>query len=315
MENPDFGAAVTRCFGRHLIEFPRGNVTKVRSIVGGASVEVRRPVTVEEFSALVAESEAQLRVSLHRNREPMFRGRVDFDPYRVFLSSWFSSNSQATTQDRLYSLMPDSTVMHLFSVEGSGRNPDRARNYLGRLSRNLRYRNEGEIPGEPGFCIEQGLVTLSKLNKEEVTAGIKLSELPGVTFNFMSYVTGAPDKPLLRRTSTTPPGYEGTSAGMKSLRSGDRNIGSIKGQELLVRGDAGGKRSYEFLWESQGQKASIEHPFLSLRMTSTDETDGNGEIMDAPFESDAQALALWDSILNTLRLRPGAISAGGADLR
>ncbi len=184
-----------------------------------------------------------------------------------------------------------------------------------RLSRNLSYRAAGEVPTAPGFCIDQGLVTLSKLNKEEVTAGIRIRGMPGLSLGFMSYVTGAPDKPLLRRNSRIPPGYEGTAAGMKTLRRGDRNIGPIKGQELLVRGDAGGKRSYEFLWESQGEKASIEHPFLSLRMSTTDETDENGEIMDAPFNDDAEALALWDSILGTLRLRPGAINPGGADLR
>ncbi|QOY63057.1 hypothetical protein INQ40_01840 [Lysobacter sp. H21R4] len=37
--------------------------------------------------------------------------------------------------------------------------------------------------------------------------------------------------------------------------------------------------------------------------------------MDAPFRDDAEALALWDSILSTLRLRSGAVNPGGADLR
>jgi len=52
-----------------------------------------------------------------------------------------------------------------------------------------------------------------------------------------------------------------------------------------------------------------------LRISTTDEDDGDGEIMDAPFRDDSETLALWDSILSTLRLRPGAINPGGADLR
>lgn len=315
MENQEFGPAATQCFGRYLLDLPSGHSVKMNYVVGGASVEVRRPVSEREFSALVAESEARLRERPHRDGGRMLRERVDFDPHRIFLSSWFSPNSRATNQDTLYSLLADNSVMHIFSVESSGSNPGKAQDYMRRLAKNIDYRGGGDVPREPGFCIEQGLVTLSKLNKEEVAAGIKFPGRPGLTIGFTSYVTGAPDKPLLRRASSTPPGYEGASAGMKSLRRGDRNIGPVKGQELLVRGDAGGKRSYEFLWESQGEKASVEHPFLSLRMTTTDETGKSGEILDAPFESDAEALALWDSILGSLRLRPGAISAGGADLR
>ncbi|WP_152620133.1 T6SS immunity protein Tli4 family protein [Lysobacter sp. A03] len=315
MTTYDHVQTATHCFGRHLLDLPSSSTVQSSFVVGGASVEARRGINAGEFSELVEANEKRLRAEPHKTDGSMFRDRIDFRTDRILLSSWFSPNSTATNKDMLYTRMADASVMHVFSVEGSGSNPERAKEYMRRLSRNLSYRATGEVPTAPGFCIDQGLVTLSKLNKEEVTAGIRIRGMPGLSLGFMSYVTGAPDKPLLRRNSRIPPGYEGTAAGMKTLRRGDRNIGPIKGQELLVRGDAGGKRSYEFLWESQGEKASIEHPFLSLRMSTTDETDENGEIMDAPFNDDAEALALWDSILGTLRLRPGAINPGGADLR
>lgn len=315
MTTYDHGQTATHCFGRHLLDLPSSSTVKSSFVVGGASVEVRRGIDAHEFAALVEANEKRLRTELHKTEGSMFRDRVDFQPDRILLSSWFSPNSTATNKDMLYTRVADASVMHVFSVEGSGSNPARAREYMLRVSRNLSHRATGETPEAPGFCIDQGLVTMSKLNKEEVTASVRIKERPGLTLHFMSYVTGAPDKPLLRRNSRIPPGYEGTAAGMKLLRRGDRNIGPVKGQELLVRGDAGGKRSYEFLWESQGEKASIEHPFLSLRMSTTDDTDDSGEIMDAPFTDDAAALALWDSILSTLRLRPGAINPGGADLR
>jgi hypothetical protein len=123
----------------------------------------------------------------------------------------------------------------------------------------------------------------------------------------MSHVTGKPDIELLSRVSWVPPGYEGAVASMKTLRRGPHEIGPIHGQELLISSDDGSRRSYEFLWESQGRRASIEHPFLSLRLTTTDESDANGEILDTPFSDDVEALEFWDAILTSLRLRPGAI--------
>lgn len=303
------------CLGRHLIGFPEGAVVDASFKVGGASVQTIRGVTGQRFRGILDSRESALAARPHRKMESMLVGREELSDGRVLITSWVSPNSTRMQKMELYSLFPDSGIVQITSGEGDDEYKEENLKYTVSLANNIRARLNYEIPTQAGFCIDDGIVLGSDLNQEEASATIRIVRLPGATLSYSSYVTGEPEKPLLRRVSGIPPGYEGTSAGMKSLRRGDRNIGPIKGQELLVRGDANGKRSYEFLWESQGEEDSIEHPFLSLRMTTTDETDKNGEIMDAPFESDVEALALWDSILDTLRLRPGAINAGGADLR
>jgi len=303
------------CLGRHLIGFPKAAVVDARFKVGGASVQTIRGVTDQEFHGILASRENELAERPHRKMESMLIGREEFSEDRVLITSWVSPSSIRMQYMELYSFFPEAGVVQVTSGQSDDEYRRENVEYTVKLANGIRVRRNGEIPAQAGFCIDDGIVLGSELNQEEAAATIRIVGLPGVTLSYISYVTGEPEKSLLRRVSGIPPGYEGTSAGMKSLRRGDRNIGPIKGQELLVRGDANGKRSYEFLWESQGEEDSIEHPFLSLRMTTTDETGKHGEIMDAPFESDAQALALWDSILNTLRLRPGAISTGGADLR
>lgn len=315
MQNRQVGESTSHCIGRHLISASLGTTVSVRSVVGGADVKVLSAVSDEDFKRLVAEREAELKALPHTIEGSRFKERVDFADDRVLLVSWFGRTSRRTNFVELYGFQKNQSLVHLFSAESSVKGHSDTEGFLRDLSENIEYRPNQEVPHRAGFCVDRGLVTVADLNDEETRASLRVPGLPSVGISYMAYVTGAPDKPLLRRISRTPPGYEGTWAGMKTLRRGDRDIGPIKGQELLVRGNAGGKRSYEFLWESQGQADSLEYPFQSLRLTTTDESDDEGEIIEAPFADDAEALALWDSILDTLRLRPGAINAGGADLR
>nr|WP_310233834.1 T6SS immunity protein Tli4 family protein [Luteimonas terrae] len=123
----------------------------------------------------------------------------------------------------------------------------------------------------------------------------------------MSYMKGKPDRELLERASSIPPGYEEVAARMNTMRAAPRQVGSVRGQELLVRGDGAGKTSYEFLWEYQGEANSLERPFLSLQLSTTAKSDDDGEVIDAPLESDEAAIAAWNGVLDTLRIRPGAV--------
>ncbi len=307
MTNSAAKGSSTYCLGRYTIDTPAGAKMSARFVVGGMDVKTHVGVSEADFKKLVAGREAELSELPYKHGGSLFKERLDFEKNRIFLTSWSTYTSRRTSLVELYSLMQQHSVVHVFSGKADADKTAGSRDYAKKLSETLVYRSAHDIPQQAGFCIDRALVTRSVLNKEEANAAIRLPTRPSVGISYMSYVTGKPDEPLLSRVSRVPPGYEGTLASMKTLRRGDRNIGPIKGQEFLVRGSAGGKRSYEFLWESQGEEDSIEFPFQSLRLTTTDEVDDEGEIIDAPFESDADALALWDSILGSLRLRPGAI--------
>lgn len=307
MKHGDAGLAVTHCLGRHLLELPAGSRVDARFTVGGANVSTRKGVSSSGFREIVTARAAALAQQPHSQAASRFVGRHELADDRVLLTSWLSPNSVRMYLTELYGFFPAGGVMHVFAGETSVKLDHQTRAYFSSLAQTVRLRSEGEIPAEAGFCIDSGLVMRSALNQEEVTTTIRVPDRPGVTLTYQSHVTGKPDAELLSRVSRVPPGYEGAVASMKTLRRGPREIGPIPGQELLVRSDAGSKRGYEFLWESQGQRGSIEHPFLSLRLTTTDESDANGEILDAPFSDDAEALEFWDAILASLRLRPGAV--------
>lgn len=301
------GPPITHCLGRHLLDLPAGATVDARFKVGDSKVRTMRGVSRQEFQDILAARGAELVAQDHREAGNRFVDRRELSDDRVMITSWLSPNSVRMYLTELYGLFPEARVMQVVAGESSVKLHEKTMQYFSSLSRSLRYRAPGEIPAEAGFCIDSGLVMRSVPNQEEASATIRIPGRRGLTLTYMAYVTGAPDTELLRRVSRVPSGYEGTLAAMKQLRRGKRDIGPIHGEELLVRGDAGGKRSYEFLWESQGQRASLEHPFLSMRLTTTDESDPSGEVMEAPFADDREALELWDAILDSLRLRPGAV--------
>jgi hypothetical protein len=100
-------------------------------------------------------------------------------------------------------------------------------------------------------------------------------------------------------------GYEERLAAIKSkiaiLRKGNCSLNGIPGQELCAAATEQGRRKYNFDLEAPGGGPDIGRPMLVLHMNSDEETEGNG------FASDAEAIAVWNAIRDSIRLRPGAI--------
>ena len=297
----------THCLGRYLIDLPADAQVRASYTFARGDVKTHRNVAVEPFRQAIGIQEAALNNAPHGDGGNMFVESAELAPSRFLITSWASSASRLMYQYQLFIHSPEELISYEVKSEGSASGHSRSLEYQRSLAETVRFRDPAEVPTEPGFCIDSGLIQRSKFNREEVTANIRLRQYPSVTLTFMSYVTGNPDRELLRRASTIPPGYEEVAAQMQTLRRGNRNLGQVKGQELLVRGDGDGKKAYEFLWESQGQADSLEYPFVSLQLSTTGESDAEGEVIDAPFDSNEEAMALWDEILGSLRLRPGAV--------
>lgn len=300
----------THCLGRYLLDLPVDSRVEAEFAFADAKIETIRAVDEAGYRQRVEARERELRISPHGRGGSQFVGREDFDPQHVSLASWNGPSSRRVYRYDMYAYRPERGV--LFELAGRGLADEQTQATAFEyqrdlLTRSIRYRASDEIPRDPGFCIDSGFIARSALNKEEVKMEATLPAHPGVTVSFLSYVTGRPDAPLLDRTSSIPRGDEEVAARMKTVRRGARRVGHAQGQELLVRGDADGKTDYEFLWEFQGEANSLAFPFLALRLSTALRSDDRGEVLDAPFASDEDAVAFWDSLLPTLRIRPGAV--------
>jgi hypothetical protein len=292
----------TLCVGRFLLDVPAGTTVNPGYVYAKKKVETATGVSTERFRQQVAAREAALAAASHRLGGSMSVSQTRIDEDAVLLTSWVSDTSKVGHRQELYVLDRAHGVRYLVSGEtDAAKLPAAIENYRA-LRPRISYRDPATIPTAAGFCIDSGFIAGNRINSEEMTIGLRPRAYPGARMTLMSYVTGRPDRPLLQRSSDLPPEYAAAQAKMRNLRRGERDVGPIQGQEILAHAEEGGKRMYAFLWESQGRAESLQFPFLSLQLLTEEQA-----APAAAFGNDAEALAAWDQVLGSLRLRPGAI--------
>ncbi|PPA72935.1 hypothetical protein C4E15_27455 [Achromobacter spanius] len=184
--------------------------------------------------------------------------------------------------------------------------------YVRSWTSNLRSREPLEIPTDPGFCIDGAFIAGSAFQVESFRIGVTFPNHPGAQFLFRSS-TGAEENRLLERMGGFLMGVAKLVAGMTTLRKGERNVGPIQAEEYATAGSQEGQRLYSFTWESQGKDDSITEPNLAAQLGVLERNrDNQGNPPPPAFASDAEAVALWDAIVESIRLRPGAAGASSS---
>ncbi|MET2714046.1 T6SS immunity protein Tli4 family protein, partial [Klebsiella pneumoniae] len=135
---------------------------------------------------------------------------------------------------------------------------------------------------------------------------------PGVDFEFRS-LTGAAQKNLLERVGGLMQELLSTFAGMETLRKGKHPVGSLPGEEYPVAGSDKGQRAYTFMWEVQGKEESLTEPNLTAGLAVLERSNENGKPPPPAFKSDKEALELWDTIVDSIRVRPTSSSPRGGN--
>lgn len=174
-------------------------------------------------------------------------------------------------------------------------------------------RHDQGVPVEPGVCIEDGFIRDAGHSMYEmVTLGVRL---PG--FNDVHFSLSATNKDVLVPSDALEPrlrqgekiaSAQGQSAWysrIKVLRKGPRSISRWKGFEILARKPAQETEdeSHEFAFLSQGEPNNPVLPVLDLAMHSG--VEGNKTGGAKPSVTDAEAVAIWDRLTNSIRVRLG----------
>jgi hypothetical protein len=91
---------------------------------------------------------------------------------------------------------------------------------------------------------------------------------------------------------------------VRVLRKGDRQVGPYAGQEHLASAPgSNGMRGHAFVWETQGD-GTLDTPAIKIEL-ATGYHDGKGNQQKTSL-TDKEAMKVWDDILDSFRLRPGA---------
>lgn len=189
---------------------------------------------------------------------------------------------------------------------------DTAVQELNTIAASLRSREELEIPTRPGVCIEAGFVSDPSISDyEALNIGVRLSEYPDVHLSLSvtkkdALVESDALEPRLRQAEEIASHSENAAwySHIKTLRRGRRQIGKWNGFEMLARKPAQAEEgeSHEFVFVSQGEPKNSFLPVLEIEFhTGVQENRIGGT---KPSVSDDEAVAIWDRLTASIRVRP-----------
>lgn len=183
--------------------------------------------------------------------------------------------------------------------------------------RNITQRDNWTVPTERGFCIDGALIGGPSRNSEGATQFIVLEA--GQASWFMVKMRDAVNAdlqssllrslPNLRRELHTQ-GYNGS---VRVLRKGKRQVAGMDAEEVLFSVKEGDIQLFRFYLLAPGNPDSTAQPHTEIELslgevlTDADKRSGMKPEELSSLLDDAGAIQVWDTLLNSMRLRPGAM--------
>ncbi|WP_423192224.1 T6SS immunity protein Tli4 family protein [Cupriavidus sp. H18C2] len=292
----------TRAIGRHLVDIPESAKTiesytfyqdKIKPLS-----EIRGQ---EEYKQLISERERILRAAEHEQFGSMFVERVEYANGSVTLISWNKPTGEICYEFETYFRAGN---RYLSSIGEVSRNfKAAALQTYAELAREWRQTPNGEIPEGIGFVVDDAILAEKRFNPESWRMVIQLHGKPDVSFELTSYARRRVAPRLRERAGGIVAGMLGIVAGFARLRDRARPVGPIQADEILLASTQDGKRGYGFKWEAPGKEYSLAEPNLNASLRVGESAYATNR---ESFATDEEALELWDAVIGSIRLRPGA---------
>ena len=149
----------------------------------------------------------------------------------------------------------------------------------------LKTRQEFEVPNKHGICLIGGFIADDGKKPFEVHSTVEFAKQHDMSLEIMhGDVLKAGEATLLKRKVDPEKGLL-VKALTSTIRQGKRTINDMSGEEKLVKW---GGNKYMFFWERDGGDPRIMMQF------GTEKKDGTKR-------SEAEVLAIWDTVLPTLK--------------
>jgi hypothetical protein len=308
---PLFAETKTVCFGQFVVDVPAS-----ATVVYGPT-DVGYPI--EYFPGEGAKVEQRVAEQLQEvEKDRIFLSKDDIAEFSLFgkvidgavsgQKLVFGTKDQAMYSiDSFIPLGNDLFVQHASGVISK----DDSINSLNTVAKLLRLRPENEVPTEPGACIEGGFVAW-RPQFENISLGVRLKEFPDVHFS----VRVSKNQKWLVESSALEPRLKAAEkdggswySRIKFFRRGPRELGNWKGSEALARIPAQENtvEAHEFAFVSLGAVNDSLQPSLDIKLDTGVKDDQTASVK--PSVTDEEAVALWDKLTSSLRVRPTGDSA------
>jgi hypothetical protein len=308
----------TVCIGRFLIDMPEeARLELARPRIDGFDISSFDEPEAD-FRARLVQREARLRATPdrlggNRNLESVREVKTDDGIVgKIFVHS--RNVSEGTRNKGLemeryhYEGVAVEALVHgqgmSFDISATDYDPDQIEN-LPKLVSKLVPNPENRVPSEPGFCVDRAWFRdpLTAGQGEEIMMHAGLPNHPDLQFMLVLAAGNKPDRQsLLQRSAETDAKLSAADKmHVSNLREASRTIGGITGDELVTRfAEKNDAIVYTFWWELNGTADNVLIPHLSFTMETG--KSNNGPVPSSL--SQEAAMALWDRISSSIRLRP-----------
>jgi len=178
------------------------------------------------------------------------------------------------------------------------------------IATHLRARDPAEVPKEPGVCLDVGFIADDTGKFQEIFGvGLRFPELPDASFSISTNKDAQQGDSFedrraeAKRAALMVPEQAGALGKIKTLREGKLKVSQGEGSEALFRRPitkADG-HWHEFQFEYAGKRLDHHNPSWDAALFTGVERDQAGSV--ASSLSDDEAIALWDRLMASVRLR------------
>ena len=297
------------CFGRYVLDVP-----EEAQLIFGYQEMPAKIITYEN----AAGKEKEL-VEAFRQETLMKRSKAEFSalvagpvPNSLVQRYFASPYLKSVGGEGIISFVPAGN--HVFEFGWGSGDEESAEKIVSQsadIARNLRARENAEVPKGPGVCINLGFIAETTGKFQEIfSAGVHFPSLPDVIFSVMSNKNASTDGPngvgiiarheaAMRDQGVVFP----TDSELARLRIGKHIVNGWNGEEVLLRHNGkDGAIIHEFMWEAIGKTGDLRHP-ASVDINLDTGVAANTKYATKGSLTDDEAVAFWDKLLASLRFR------------
>ncbi|KHS09932.1 lipoprotein [Burkholderia multivorans] len=319
MTNPLLSKSRPWCIGRFLFDRPaQSEITNQRYEYQGEKLETTYNVSLVTYQTKVNELEKQYRTNQRVN--PV---NLEEKTGHAWLEKAFSPTNTSRvlvyqkgvakavklpfhTEGYIYE---NKTLFHTTGSIGAAALGDVENIYNG-IYRRIKARDNWSVPTESGFCFDGGIATGLSTSTEEVSQSFAL--MPGrpalLVIQMRDSVDVDQKEPLTKTLPALRAQMDRVSSGSyRILRQGKRTVAGMDAEEVLFALKEGEITSYRFYLLAPGDPSTLAKPHTAIQLLLGASTpDLKPDEATSPVD-EAGALQTWDALLNSLRLRPGAV--------
>ncbi|QQK03791.1 hypothetical protein JFN94_06410 [Burkholderia anthina] len=319
MTNPLLSKSRPWCIGRFVFDRPvSSEISNQDYEIRGEKIDVKHNASIAEYSGKVKNLSERLTRSKRTN--PGTGAEVnhawlekEFSPRqnsRVFVYQEYSAKVGLDFKTEGY-LFDGSNLFHTTSGIGADA-IGHVEGIYSDIYHRIKARDNWSVPTESGFCFDGGIVTGSSTDTEEVSQSFALmpERRPALLVIQMRDSVKQDRDPAASLLKTLPDlraKLDAVGGHYRILRQGHRKIADMDAEEVLFEIKDGGVTEYRFSLLAPGDPSTLAKPHTSIQMILGDiSSQEPAEERTSPVD-EAGALQAWDALVNSLRLRPGAV--------